>query len=188
MEQHMAGKRRPRNFDTVAPRAPRPDPADDMLSGIRYADEPEPEPAPEPVVEAKRFARPTPERAPVAVPEAQTEQRIADAKRAFERMNNESARLGHVEELRKPHVMPKLPPLDEETTLRLRPKIYKIMRHPDRPGAYQIPAGVMRTRTPGVSIVELVPGQVITDRDYDIDRLRAECGVIVEDYKQTASA
>lgn len=151
------------------------DPTDQMLGAIRYADEvdeSEPEPAVESPTEVQR----------------ERERRIADATREYQRINNEASTIEAVDRVRAPVKAPVLPPLPPEVELRLRPKIYTVMRHPTREGCYHIPAGVLRVRTPGVSRIELHPGQVITDRDYDIDRLRVECGVVVEDYKPSSAA
>lgn len=151
------------------------DPALDMMSSVRFADEPDLPPT-------EVVARSASEEGKLRIA------RMEAMNRAFADRNNESAMVEQIETIARPAKAAALPPLDEEMVLRLRPKIYRIMRSPDRQGAYQIPAGVMRVRTPGVSLVELHPGQIITDRDYDVERLRSECGVIVEDYKVPASA
>lgn len=158
------------------------DPALDMMSSVRFADEPEPE-------GGSPASGGAPSIEEVLPPEASTRrERMAAMNRAFAERNTEAAMAEQSEIARRSVEAPVLPALDHETFIRLRPKIYRILRSPDRQGAYQIPAGVMRVRTPGVSLVELYPGQIITDRDYDVDRLQSECGVIVEDYKVPASA
>lgn len=182
--------RRNRNPQPKAPQpAPEPrsrptptaDTAMSMMDGVRFADDPN--------VEAEVASGSELSVEDVLPPEALARaDRIAEMDRAFQSMNRGDAAGDPTPVHQRPIAPPPLPALSEEMVVRLRPKLYRIVRSQTASGGYQIPAGVMRVRTPGVSLVELQPGQIITDRDYDVERLRRECGVVVEDYSATASA